>query len=327
MTHPIERNSTAPPLLGLSRPFCRAMHWVAVAWALLAIAGLALAGPLDLLDHRPGGAAFEISERPFFMALFAVGVLLALRWQIVGGAIAAFTASALVVFASQQLRPAPAVIIIVAFAVPALLWIVIDLNDQRPKTAVIGLAVASAAVIGGVVVADRIYDSVFGPTHPGSTTVALPDSALDWIWSGAVSDTSFSVVAKLDDEAESIRLAVSEDALFVDPTFGPQVVADDHGVVRFGAEDLSTDTEYHYAVEVDGELDLTRSGTVRTFPVGPASFTVAIGSDARVGSNGAVFDAIRDVDPLLYLIVGDFHYANIDEPDRGLFEDVLDLTL
>jgi len=300
---------------------------VAVGWALVAIAALALAGPLDLLSHRPGGAAFGIAERPIFMAMFAVGVIVALRWQIMGGAIAGFTAAGLVVFADQQLKPASAIIVVAGFAVPALLWIVIDLNDQRPRKAMVGLVIVSTAIIAGGVIADQIYDDIFGPTHPGSTTAELDESALDWIWSGAVTQDSFSVTAKLDDRADSIRLAISEQSDFNEVRLGDLVAADDHGLVHFTADGLAEDRTYYYAVETDGQLDLTRTGRIRTFPSGPSSFEVAIGSDARVGSNGAVFDAIREIDPLLYLIPGDLHYGDVDEPERGLFEDVLDLTL
>ncbi|MFQ5556976.1 MAG: alkaline phosphatase D family protein [Acidimicrobiales bacterium] len=298
--------------------------------ALVAITGLALSDALDLLEHRPGGTAFEISERPVFMALFAAGVLLALRWEIVGGIVSGFTASGLVVFASQQLEPGSATVVIAAFSVPALLWILIDLNDQRPRTALLGLLLAATAVVGGALLADHLYGRLFGPTHPPSGAVVLPESAVQWVWSGAVTQSSFSVAAKIDDEddAGSVLLVIDRSAGFADPRRGDPVTVDEHGIARFDVAGLDPDTRYHYAVEIDGALDRTRAGVVRTFPVGPASFTVAIGSDARVGSNGAVFDAIRSLDPLLlYIVPGDFHYANIAEPERDEFEDVLDLTL
>jgi len=319
--------SPSSPLLGLSAPVCRALHWFAVSWSLVAIAGLALASPLDLLDHRPGGAAFEISERPVFMVLFVIGILVSLKWEIAGAIVSAFTASGLVVFAYQQLKPTQAVIVIVAFSIPAILWVVIDMNDQAPRAAALGLALTMAAVVAGAVVASNVYDSLFGPTHPSSVATALPESALDWIWSGAVTESSFSVRAKLDDEATSVRLVVTSSDDLADGTPGASVASDEHQVVQLVATGLEPDTRYHYAVEVDGALDRTRSGTVRTFPSGPASFTVAIGSDARVGSNGAVFDAIRAAEPLLYVVPGDLQYANIDTPNHGQFEEAFDLTL
>ena len=201
--------SPSSSLLGLSDRFCRHLHWFAVSWSLVAIAGLALASPLDLLDHRPGGAAFEISVRPVFMVLFLIGLLVSLKWEIAGAIVSAFTASGLVVFAYQQLKPTQAVIVIVAFSVPAILWIVIDVSDHQPGTAAVGLALTMASVVAGAVVASNVYDTLFGPTHPSSVAAALPESALDWIWSGAVTHSSFSVTAKLDDEATSVRLVVT----------------------------------------------------------------------------------------------------------------------
>ncbi len=77
----------------------------------------------------------------------------------------------------------------------------------------------------------------------------------------------------------------------------------------------------------DGELDTIRSGTFRTFPDGPASFLAAFGACARVGSNGAVFDAIGDLQPLFYGIIGDSHYGDNDVDDLAKYHEVLDLTL
>ncbi len=49
------------------------------------------------------------------------------------------------------------------------------------------------------------------------------------------------------------------------------------------------------------------------------SFRVAVSACARIGSNGAVFDAIAATDPLLYLQLGDFHYGNLDGTDAASF--------
>ncbi|MGB3735491.1 MAG: alkaline phosphatase D family protein, partial [Ilumatobacter sp.] len=98
-------------------------------------------------------------------------------------------------------------------------------------------------------------------------------------------------------------------------------------VVGFRVDDLVADTTYHYAVEVDGELDDIRTGTFATFPEGASSYTLAVGACARNGSNGAVFDTIRELDPLLYMIVGDLHYGDVGENNLDRYRDVMDLTL
>ena len=74
-------------------------------------------------------------------------------------------------------------------------------------------------------------------------------------------------------------------------------------------------------------LDTVRTGTFTTFPTGAASFRVTVGACARVGSNGAVFDAIAAERPLFHLITGDFHYGDISDDERDRYDDVIDLTL
>jgi phosphodiesterase/alkaline phosphatase D-like protein len=87
---------------------------------------------------------------------------------------------------------------------------------------------------------------------------------------------------------------------------------------------LRSNTRYFYGIEAGGELDTLRQGSVRTFPQGTASFSIAVGACARTGSNGAVFDAIRGEQPLLYVIPGDAHYENITRSDVNRFQEAYD---
>jgi phosphodiesterase/alkaline phosphatase D-like protein len=120
---------------------------------------------------------------------------------------------------------------------------------------------------------------------------------------------------------------VGRDGDLTDARYVGPVASDAHGVVRFTADGLEPGSTYRYAVEVDGELDMIRAGQFRTFVDGPDSFTVALGACARVGSNGAVFDAIRALDPDLFVNDGDLHYANLTVNDPHEFREVLDETL
>jgi len=45
--------------------------------------------------------------------------------------------------------------------------------------------------------------------------------------------------------------------------------------------------------------------------------TIAFGSCASTGSNGAVFDAIRATDPDLFVQLGDLHYGNLTSDRPG----------
>ena len=53
-------------------------------------------------------------------------------------------------------------------------------------------------------------------------------------------------------------------------------VTTDHEITLGG---LTPDTQYYYALEIDGRLDRKKAGEFRTFPApGPASFTIAFAS-------------------------------------------------
>jgi phosphodiesterase/alkaline phosphatase D-like protein len=319
---------TAPrPLLPLPRRTCRVLRTIAVVWSLAMVLLLALSSRFEVLDARPGGNAFELRAKPILMVFFALGALLAWRWEILGGVVAAFSAAGLSAFAFGQLERPSALFVLMGFVIPGALWIVLDLHDQRPRRAVIALAVVGVAITAGAYTSYRIYDDIYGPSHPSSSTPTLPDSALEWVWSGGVTTHEATVVAKVDHGGIKAKLIVSDNADLRAPLPTPIAVADEHGIVRMPVDGLDASTQYHYAVEVDGQVDLVRTGQFRTFADGPQSLTVAVGSCARVGSNGAVFDTIRGLDPDLFLIDGDWNYANISDGDPNEFREVLDYTM
>jgi phosphodiesterase/alkaline phosphatase D-like protein len=149
----------------------------------------------------------------------------------------------------------------------------------------------------------------------------VPVDHVEWAWSGGVTGRSAVVVASLDGLPDGARLLVRpEDG-------GPEVRSASEpptaeGVVRLSVDGLQPGTDYRWTVEVDGDPDGARgTGRFTTAPEGPASFTLAMASCARTGSSGSVFDAIRAVDPLVFLHMGDLHYANIAQDDPGRFGD------
>lgn len=94
----------------------------------------------------------------------------------------------------------------------------------------------------------------------------------------------------------------------------------DESIARVFVGGLTPGTAYEYRVVVDGVPDRSRGvGSLRTPAEGPMSFRVALASCARSGSNGAVFDAVAATDPLLFLSLGDFHYANLEVDDPAAF--------
>ncbi len=267
---------------------------------------------------------------PAWIALAVLVVLAAVavyRWEL-GGAVALAVAAALLALLSSIQYPAPvAVLVAAAFAVPAFLHWLAWQRDHRIHHLVRVAALTSLLLLGVWTGSDRIYLHFFGPTHPESVAARLPDSPVVWAWTGGTTARSTTVVAQVrgDDEgpAVPVRLAVSTGPDLADPTWSAPVAATAAGqrVARLTVGGLRPGTRYHWAVEVDGVLDRVRTGTFQTMPEGPASFTLAAAACARSGSNGSVFDSIRESAPLAYLQIGDLHYANIRVNDPGRFRE------
>lgn len=319
-------------------------HRLATGSAFVVVALLALDQRYGWLRHSPGGEAFDLNEQPYFLALFAIGVLVALRWRLIGGALTVFTSAGLIVFANRQLRTVDAVLVLAGFAFPAVVWVVVGLferrdeqfhrsPEERPRPLlyrrdVLGGAMACGVVFfGGAWVSRWLFDRIYGPTHPSSTVAAVRGSSTRWVWSGAVTTRSAAVTTRLEDDvAQKVRLLVSRSdtlrgALSIDG------VSNDEGLVRVDVDDLQPGTEYHYAFVVDGEIDQARLGRFNTHPEGPTSLGVVVGSCARTGSNASVFDTMRSLDPDLVVLSGDIHYADIRRDDQQAFRQVMDHTL
>jgi hypothetical protein len=326
---PMSRRANARRRTGL-RPAHR-VRLAAAALGLLATVGFAVASQVIGIPHGPEGSllspGLETRAQLAVLALAALASLLAVRWPGTGGSLLVVAGIGVGVLAAVEYAPMTAFVAAASFLVPALLaawgW-ALPRHSLARAGAVGALALALA---GGGLGAHALHAHAFGPTHPQSSTPALPRSALDWIWAGGTTPTGFTVVARTTADARAARLLVGRRADLSDARAVDAAPLADGRTARLAARGLRPGTEYRYAVEVDGALDRTRAGQLRTFPAGPASFTVAIGACARTGSNGAVFDAIRALRPLLYLTLGDIHYANLERNDVGAFRRALERGL
>ena len=149
-------------------------------------------------------------------------------------------------------------------------------------------------------------------------------------WAGGVTPTSATVKARIAREGLPVRLAISTSPTLTRPQFtaATRPSTNDYNIVTFPLSGLKANTEYHYAVEVNGKLERTKRGRFRTFPSqGPASFEFAFASCADTASTSEVFDRIRENRPLFFLHVGDFHYLNINTNDIGRFRAAYDQVL
>lgn len=127
--------------------------------------------------------------------------------------------------------------------------------------------------------------------------------------------TSASVVVRLVESGQSVRLHVSPDAALSSPVYSTVVIttAAADNAVTLAVQGLRPNTDYFYGVEVAGVLrsePLSR-GRLRTFPLGRGSFKIAFGScgDFRA-SDQSVYAAILAERPLLFINTGDLHYSD-----------------
>ncbi len=150
---------------------------------------------------------------------------------------------------------------------------------------------------------------------------------VEYLWTGAVTEEGITVAAKLNADSNKVRLVArgSSPASTASTCtlYGPMCSSVSQ-VAKPTITGLQPDTNYTYQVEVNGELT-AHVGKFKTTPAaGPASFKIAFSGDANSGSNAAVFDTIRNVNPLMFIHLGDMHYENIATNTPSLFNAAFD---
>ncbi len=162
------------------------------------------------------------------------------------------------------------------------------------------------------------------------------DLVLRGPWSGAVTNDSAVVVAKLGTPANGAWLEVSDRVDFGEVSRVeslPALPDQSPEIARFSVTGLSSNTPYYYRVrlaEVPRDPDDDRShGTFTTFPppFTPSSFRFAFSSCARSGSTHQVFRRIAAQNPSFYLMAGDLHYEDISWNHRPSFRTAYDTVL
>lgn len=259
----------------------------------------------------------------------AAGYTLAWRWEGIGSAtmlLASAMFGVLAILVDESGAPAVACM---AFLLPAALFFLHWQQRRRPFAVAALLAVLAGLVLVGGTGGGRLYDHYLGPTHPESRSARVPVTVVRWIWSGGVTTDGFTVKVRLADRGADPVLLVSESESLDSPIEVPAQTrpGESSDVDTFRATGLSPGTTYHYAVRQGDLVDRGRSGRVTTFPAGAASFTFAFGSCARTGSNGMVWDRIREASPLFMLVTGDFHYENISTNDAAAMRNAYERGL
>lgn len=134
-------------------------------------------------------------------------------------------------------------------------------------------------------------------------------------WSGGMTDSSAVIKAAVENNRR-VRLVLSRAAALspaevISPTVTSQ---SEMTVVAFSLSDLTANSQFHYALEIDGRTIVESKGRFRTFPPADAaaSFMFVCAGDAQTGSDNEVFDEIRNEDPLFFLHLGDLHYGDVN---------------
>jgi hypothetical protein len=270
---------------------------------------------------------WEVLSQLTVLLLVGFGYVFAWRWEL-AGAIAMLCGSVVLgVLASIAYEPRLALAGCLVFFVPGMLFALHWQRKHGPWALATLLAGLLALLFMGGVASARVYDRYFGPTHPSSDVQLAEVDLVQWAWSGSVTTDSFVVKARAASGIEALDLVVRSEDVSKAPV---EVAGQREGstdVFRFELTGLRPDTSYSYQARAGEHLDRGRPGTVRTFPAGPSSFTVAIGSCLRTGSNGQVFDRIREQNPTLFLLTGDFHYEDISANDPDLMRRAMDRNL
>lgn len=299
---------------------------LSLGWALVGLALFTALAATEGVPRNPDGgsvgAVVEVGGTFASLGLLALAWLLALRWPAAGAFGLAFGGLVLGALSSVAYHPAVSLLVAASFGVPAVgMWLSWQ-HERTRRSLVVLAAITVASLLGVYATADAVNEHFFGPAHPVSDTAALPIEHVEWAWSGAVTTEGFEVVARVVDDDRSVALVALDDGEVV--ARSEAVPVPDSRVVRLAVDGLGAGRSYTYAVEVDGDLDDHRGrGQVTTAPEGPADLRLAVGSCARTGTTGEVFDAIRAVDPDLYVITGDIHYGNPAIADPGLFRTLI----
>lgn len=305
-------------MIALSR---RATRRLAVASSILALAaasGLAVTTLTVGLPTDPEDAGLTFLSEPLQVGLalvFGLAGLAVIRWPAAAAVVMALVAAALGVLASIQYAPLLAVLLTVALLIPAILaWLAWQPTETAGSIATVALVTAtllSATVFG----ARTVHGHYFGPTHPDSSAASADFAAAEWLWLGGVSATDATIVAGGLEPSVAVRLDWSTTSSPADVR-STITSTDEFGIARFLLDGLAPSVRYGYRVlSVDDSTDHTFDAEFRTQAAGAEDLKVVFGSCARTGTNGAVFDAMATEEADLVVLLGDFHYSNLDSPD------------
>lgn len=149
----------------------------------------------------------------------------------------------------------------------------------------------------------------------------------EWLMSGGITvNPSAVITAKLRADAGQVRVAVSTDLSFsgaIYSDFQASSLEANNRTLKWRVPGLEAGSRYYYAIESDGSLYTTSTGTFRTWGTGALDFNFAVASCENNFTTGAAHNPLWDVcranDLLFFLNCGDFHYWDITQDSKPLF--------
>jgi phosphodiesterase/alkaline phosphatase D-like protein len=118
------------------------------------------------------------------------------------------------------------------------------------------------------------------------------------------------------------NLAIEKNQLLVTPVSYEDFVPQEHFVKSISIDSLSPVTTYYYGITHPQSIpnSATMVGDVGTFSTPPpdgtrVNFTIATGACSLTGSRSGMFANVLDLNPVLFIHTGDFHYEDLDTLD------------
>ncbi len=299
--------------------------------ALAALRGLGHAAIGSPPPPRATGG-YGLASRGGLILLFLLG--LGLSWPFTGVGLVLMIVAwlALAQFFLLQYRGAlarPATVAWLA-AVAVVLGVVIVMvwsrwPERGGTRADLTVLAAGVAGLGVLPLIRALFTMIFGPHHPESPLPKPDEPPPMWFWIGGVGPDRATVVVRLDQGSTADSVLVEHTGASATIRNGP-VPADEHRFARFELTGLDVDRHHDLRIQAMGgeETVGTLTGSFTTFPPSkaPATFSLAFASCLSTGSEGWVFDTIREATPhhRIFVVTGDLHYENITSarPERFL---------
>lgn len=195
------------------------------------------------------------------------------------------------------------------------------------------LDVDSAGEDHGMGIDDVVFSASDGSSGSGGNIL--------WAWSGAVTQDSARVIAKIDPQgaAANLEVKVAGTAWSSAATVSPNTTINSTtatstsfttSLAHFDLSGLSADTSYEYRVKSGSNYGDTGTFTTTPAPGTPTSFTFVVASCAKGASSSnfevdhPVFERIASFNPRVFINVGDLHYRDLNTTAKSSYHRAYD---